>query len=124
MPAYNQAEIGGVATRAPWRRRQGSDGDRVGPEVKSFGEFFFGDEQFFFGVFAVRYVADGEAERVLLVGGGRDAVHTGQKPALAGRHVEGIFEFFTTAGDENSVKNQRKRPEKVFADNVGDAFAF
>ena len=69
-------------------------------------------------------VAHGETEGVLLAVGGRDAVHAREKPALAGGNVEGIFEFFTATGDENSVKNQGKRAEEIFADHVGDTFAF
>src|SRR5271156_1008213 len=102
----------------------GGDGDGVWAETKRFGEFFFGDEQFFFGEFAAGDVADGETQRVLVVVGGRDAVHAREKPALAGRDVEGILEFFAATGDENSVKNQGKRAEEIFADNVGDAFTF
>jgi hypothetical protein len=58
-----------------------------------------------------------------LIIGGRDAVHSREKPALTGGDVERIFEFFTATGDQNSVKNQGKRAEEIFADHVGDAFA-
>src|ERR1700733_6832062 len=102
----------------------GGNGDGVGAETECFGEFFFGDEQFFFGVFTVGDVAHGQTQRVLVLVGGRDAVHAREKPALAGGDVEGIFEFFAATGDEHSVKNQSKRAEKIFADNVGDALAF
>jgi hypothetical protein len=92
--------------------------------VKGFGEFLFGDEQFFFGVLAVGNIANSETDGVLLVVGRRDAVHSREKPALTSGDVEGIFEFFAATGGENSVKNMRKRAEEIFADNIGDAFAF
>src|ERR1700730_1577074 len=79
----------------------GGNGDGVGAETECFGEFFF-------GVFTVGDVAHGQTQRVLVLVGGRDAVHAREKPALAGGDVEGIFEFFAATGDENSVKNQGK----------------
>src|ERR1700685_2646311 len=102
----------------------GSDGDHVRAQVKRLGEFFFGDAQFFFGVLAVGDVADGKAEGVLIRAGGRDAVHACQKPALAGRDIEGVFDFFTAAAGQNSVENLRKWPEEFFANDAGNALPF